>query len=141
MRRIALVLILLGLLPAFVLAQENRPQMPKEGFLIDISKVDFGKSPVVSPCSKYFRYDEPNAKSDIGLLVLVMGHDETKPTKFYTIIPWGTDKFQIRFSSQMTIPYVKMLQVGSMISKWAEIQITKSEYDVSPCLKGISIVQ
>ncbi len=136
MRTSALAIVFLITLGVVTDFAQNRSNVGRTGPLRDLSAYGLNTGQG-EQCGKYFRYTAPpdGDREHVGLLLLVFSQPE-KPNDI-VLLPWGTDKFQIRVTEGMKVPTVRILREGGPLYPWAEIIISPEDLKRSPCLSHV----
>ncbi len=145
MRKHALVFMLVFAFFTSAIVEGQIPQAPNglhilEGDPIqDLRSLGLSKpSPDEQTCGRYFKYSPPSAgnKEKVGILTVVsMGR-----MRDVKLLPWGTDKFQIRLSPGLAVPRLTVFRLSGPIYPWAEIAISSEDLAKSPCLSNLKIL-
>jgi len=135
----ALVILVLLVGSAVLLAQTN-VVVGEEMQLSPLTSVGFDKL-AGEPCGPYFRFTGvPKEPGKVGIVTLVAISVTKDGAKNVTILPWGSDKFQIRIGDGFKVPKLKVLRAGGPVYPWAEIVISPEDLKRAPCLTHSKIV-
>jgi len=112
-----------------------------EAELVNLTSLGLIWPGVDEPCGPYFRFNGvPKGAGKIGTLVLVassIGKDGMREA----LVPMlGTDKFQLRMTTGLKVPRIKILRRGGPVLPWIEISISPADYRQAPCLSHVAVL-
>lgn len=136
-RSVLAFLFLTPFLVASSLFSQSSEYMPV-GSVAEMIDLSTQKISIHPACGKYFQFSGVSKEpGKFGILFLI-----AKDSKGDTLIlPWASDKFGIRIVAGQEVPRLKILRSGGPIYPWAEISLSKEDYDRAPCLVHVQTLR